>query len=1302
MKRKFFILSTFIFTLVFIQNTTTFASNYSDIHVDNISNGNSKVSWKNDSTPTNSYINLGTAPGQYSKYVTERCAETSDLQISTNSCINLSNLEPGKTYYYRIISSIYDSVSNYSGTNNTNQIITSDEQSFTTPELVSETPNTPTNLAASATTYSSGSISSSPSIRVTWVDNSTNESSFKLSRITSGGTSTILPAIGANTTSYTDTNVSASNSYSYTIQACNGDRCSQLVSSPLVSISAPITCTSLAMPTISCASNLESYGVPTNQTSGNANLTKNSCTNIVTYNGGCSVPETVVLVNYIPTKPEKVSAVFVSPNSVDLKWVDKSDNESRFEIYRSTGNSVSTLISTINSNSSNFTDSNLSRGTYNYSLSSCNNSGCSQREYFSQSIEIPDTLVPTSIIPQQPTNLRLATSTVLGTSKTTLSWSAVGGATSYRILGSNGVNSVVTTTSMIVGENQTPGTYTYYVSACSAQTNCSTSVSASMNIPEVTTVVVTTLAPISPTNLRLSTTTSSSLLSWSTINGLVYNVRSGNNFEANNVSSPFNVGTLYPGRHEYSVQACESTPNGIGRKCSDFTSTSIVIPEPYVLLKPTSPINPTANVLSSYNNSATVNISWLDKSDNETKFKIIRTVSDQSKTYELSSGTQFFTDYGLTSGLYHYSISACNTSGCSNPAQTSVTVADSPSRILSGTVSLLDGKTVPNAKVYAYNTVKSIVTVTDSLGKYELTLPGGTYTVEVSEENTNSPSWVVDSINLSISNNNETANFIAKPLQSTLNVKVVDNFGSPVSNIGVVILPSNASSDVKASTQVTNSSGNSSALISPGNYHVRTIFSETLPYINATEQLVTVSNNETKQVTMIIRKKVTSNITEIRGVTKFDDNIPTQAFVSAWSDKGGYKSVISSNETGVFVLTISKDDVWHINAKKDSNGISYKTTELTIDPNDLHQPVSLYFTKSKLETLPPAVTKRVKKSETVNLTTSDGAGISLASNSTISTNSSDLVDVEVKTTIEAPSQKSSEVVSKVYDITIKDNAGEKITTLSDEAQITLPYDEGELRAQGITVESLIPSYYDENIGTWISVPKFRINKDTKTFTLFVQHLTRFALIASADTTPPSSPTNIVTDAITPTDVRISWNNPTVDYDHSKVYRSEIFGSFGDLVAAEVYTNSFIDKTYSINGKTYYYTVRSVDAAGNESNNNNQVAFAVQGNQLAQVQQTTSLLLPPGQDISGQITRNMSKGSRGADVTLLQKTLKYDGFYATGPITGYFGPLTENAVFRFQNYYKEEVLYPVNLKVGTGYFGPSTKKKVNEIIANASQ
>jgi peptidoglycan hydrolase-like protein with peptidoglycan-binding domain len=68
------------------------------------------------------------------------------------------------------------------------------------------------------------------------------------------------------------------------------------------------------------------------------------------------------------------------------------------------------------------------------------------------------------------------------------------------------------------------------------------------------------------------------------------------------------------------------------------------------------------------------------------------------------------------------------------------------------------------------------------------------------------------------------------------------------------------------------------------------------------------------------------------------------------------------------------------------------------------------------------------------------------------------------------------------------------------------------------------------------------------------------------------------------------------------------------------------------------------------------------------------------------------GSEGAEVTALQQLLKDTGYY-TGPVTGYFGPLTKAAVISFQKA-KDIEPYP-------GWVGPGTRTVLNTLYKSSS-
>ncbi|MCF6277055.1 MAG: fibronectin type III domain-containing protein [Candidatus Magasanikbacteria bacterium] len=89
--------------------------------------------------------------------------------------------------------------------------------------------------------------------------------------------------------------------------------------------------------------------------------------------------------------------------------------------------------------------------------------------------------------------------------------------------------------------------------------------------------------------------------------------------------------------------------------------------------------------------------------------------------------------------------------------------------------------------------------------------------------------------------------------------------------------------------------------------------------------------------------------------------------------------------------------------------------------------------------------------------------------------------------------------------------------------------------------------------------------------------------------------------------------------------------------------------------------------------------------------------------SYKFTRSLRVGMSGRDVKELQKYLNNNRFTlsskgesgSSGYETEFFGRATKNALIKFQNKYYNEILKPVKLSVGTGYFGPSTIKFVND-------
>lgn len=205
-----------------------------------------------------------------------------------------TGLSEGTVYYYRVRA--YNSAGDSPYSNELN---------------VLTLPAAPTNLVASAV--------HERRVNLSWTDNSGGESGFRLERKTGSGNWTTLANLAANVTSYPDTSVVETTTYTYRIFAFNasGD---------------------------SAASNEATVTTPA--------LT-------------------------VPIAPSDLQAVALSAGSVRLTWVDNSYNEDGFQVERKTGaGGTWSQVGTAGEDATGFTDSGLSElTTYYYRVRAYNNAG---------------------------------------------------------------------------------------------------------------------------------------------------------------------------------------------------------------------------------------------------------------------------------------------------------------------------------------------------------------------------------------------------------------------------------------------------------------------------------------------------------------------------------------------------------------------------------------------------------------------------------------------------------------------------------------------------------------------------------------------------------------------------------------------------------------------------------------------------------------------------------------------------------------------------------------------------------------
>ncbi|MFH1226382.1 MAG: fibronectin type III domain-containing protein [Planctomycetota bacterium] len=320
---------------------------------------------------------------------------------------------------------------------------------FTT---ISYLPNIPASFAAVALSASQ--------IRLTWNDNSANETGFEIQRAITSSWSTCYLA-PANTTWYIDTDLAAATTYYYKIQAYNLDGGSGYTASTsahtLAAPSAPpavptgfsATAVSSAKVNLSwtdASNNEEGFYIErktgTNDYSRIATVITNSITYTDTAGLAASTTYNYRIQSYnsagdssysseksvttpapaqtAPVAPSGLAAVGVSSIQIDLSWTDNSDNELGFRIQRKMGMGGSwsnvTITPPLGQNVTTYHDSGLNYSTqYYYRVQAYNVPG-----YSAWSAEAnATTSAPASAPPNMPSNLVAAATS---TSQISLTW----------------------------------------------------------------------------------------------------------------------------------------------------------------------------------------------------------------------------------------------------------------------------------------------------------------------------------------------------------------------------------------------------------------------------------------------------------------------------------------------------------------------------------------------------------------------------------------------------------------------------------------------------------------------------------------------------------------------------------------------------------------------------------------------------------------------------------------------------------------------------------------------------------------
>jgi len=301
-----------------------------------------------------------------------------------------SGLTPDTTYYYQV------------------RMVNSGGNSAASIEAAGTTlplpPAAPSGIVASA--------ASSSQIDVLWVDNSSNEDTFVVSRSSSSnGTYTDVGTVPANTATFASTGLSPATTYFFKVRAVNAGGVSAL--------NGPASATTLPLPPAAPSglvataagtsqinltrtdnsSNEANFVVARSSTSGGpftdiatlgANVTSYSNTGLTQNTthfyvvravnaGGASPnsPQASATTQIAPpAAPSGLTATATSQSQINLTWTDNSSNESNFVVARATSSGGSyTDIATLSANVTSYSNTGLSPSTTYYYVVRATNAG---------------------------------------------------------------------------------------------------------------------------------------------------------------------------------------------------------------------------------------------------------------------------------------------------------------------------------------------------------------------------------------------------------------------------------------------------------------------------------------------------------------------------------------------------------------------------------------------------------------------------------------------------------------------------------------------------------------------------------------------------------------------------------------------------------------------------------------------------------------------------------------------------------------------------------------------------------------
>lgn len=593
------------------------------------------------------------------------------------------------TYSFRVKSPSSDAVyySSKEGSNPPQLIIT-----------LQDTPPAPSNLTAVT--------ASTTQIDLGWTNTATNADAMRVERSLDAGTAWVELVILAGTaTSFSDTTLTPGTAASYRVRASNVNGYSAYsntasASTTQVVPAAPsgltavyVSSSGIELAWTDNSNNEQGFKIERSEDGTSFAPLKTVAADLASYTDAALTPDRTYYYRVsaynssgasdysnstsasspkiAPAAPSSLTANAISGTQVNLSWTDNANNEEEFSIERSTDGGSFAPMANVSANIVTYGDTGLTAGkTYSYRVRATNSAGDSD---YSNTASAKTPQVP----PAAPTGLA---GVAVSSSQINLNWvDASDNEDGFQIEHSNDgstfalLASVEANVSSYSHTGLTAGTKHYYrVRATNSAGGSDYSSVVSATTPQV--------PPSAPTNLTVDAVSSGQInLAWTdnANNESDFSIeRSLDNISFSqiatvgaNVTAYSNTGLTAATVYYYRVRATNTAGP------SEYSNTAgVMTPQ----VKPSAPSNLTATATG----SSQINLAWTDNSNNETGFKIERSLDNVNfvQIVTVLADVKVYSDTGLTAATtYYYRVRSTNTAGDSENSNTaSATTTQAP------------------------------------------------------------------------------------------------------------------------------------------------------------------------------------------------------------------------------------------------------------------------------------------------------------------------------------------------------------------------------------------------------------------------------------------------------------------------------------------------------------------------------------------------------------------------------------------------------------------------------------------------